>query len=484
MTDLDLLAELQAQERAVLDALAAHGLMPPDPDRARLETLPPLLRDVHELPDEALCEAIGRHVAAGVDVDASPPDYGITAFRICRGEGKLAAMRALIRAGARTGWSADQIAIALGEVPDAPETGEEDPFVFACRVGNLAAAAAYSPSLEVGETPPGEAVLAAVRARSPELVRWLMARGFDPNAADRCGIGALQSAVSGDDVATAEVLLAAGADPNGVPPKDYTSPIRSAASEAMRALFVSRGISPFAFEYALGPDDVRVPFLPETALTQQAFEADRSARAGRTNPERALPAFWSEQMRTGRYGAPEGMACEDDPERPVWSFHRFGRTVTPLPDGRLVLIAGEHEDFYDPDFCIYADVTVIGGADGVAHYIYPEEVFPPTDFHTATRVDDAIWLVGLLGYEGTRQEGRTQVLRLDLGDFSVAPIETTGEGPGWLHGHRAIRVPEGILVGGGRVEPGYEPNAATYLLNLDTLDWRTQPAPGACETPS
>ena len=36
-----------------------------------------------------------------------------------------------------------------------------------------------------------------------------------------------------------------------------------------------------------------------------------------------------------------------------------GRSTVWLPDGRVVLIAGEHEDSYDPDFCIYNDVVVI-----------------------------------------------------------------------------------------------------------------------------
>ena len=43
---------------------------------------------------------------------------------------------------------------------------------------------------------------------------------------------------------------------------------------------------------------------------------------------------------------------------PVWCFSRFGTSLTELPDGRFVQIGGEHEDFYDPDFCIYNDVTV------------------------------------------------------------------------------------------------------------------------------
>ena len=43
---------------------------------------------------------------------------------------------------------------------------------------------------------------------------------------------------------------------------------------------------------------------------------------------------------------------------PFWSWQRFGRTSTPLPDGRIIHIAGEHEDYFDPDFCIYNDVVV------------------------------------------------------------------------------------------------------------------------------
>jgi hypothetical protein len=41
---------------------------------------------------------------------------------------------------------------------------------------------------------------------------------------------------------------------------------------------------------------------------------------------------------------------------------------------------GEHEDFYDPDFCIYNDVFVHERDGSVAIYGYPESVFPPTDY--------------------------------------------------------------------------------------------------------
>jgi len=39
--------------------------------------------------------------------------------------------------------------------------------------------------------------------------------------------------------------------------------------------------------------------------------------------------------------------------QPIWCFKRVGNTRTRLPDGRIICVGGEHEDFYDPDFCIY-----------------------------------------------------------------------------------------------------------------------------------
>ncbi len=55
-------------------------------------------------------------------------------------------------------------------------------------------------------------------------------------------------------------------------------------------------------------------------------------------------------------------------EGPVWTFDRMGQTRTELPDGRLVCVAGEHEDYYDPDFHIYNDVVVFAPGGGVEVY--------------------------------------------------------------------------------------------------------------------
>ena len=99
---------------------------------------------------------------------------------------------------------------------------------------------------------------------------------------------------------------------------------------------------------------------------------------------------------------------------PFWSWDRFGRTSTELPDGRIIHIAGEHEDYYDPDFCIYNDVTVEHPGGRLEFYLYPKEIFPPTDFHTATLLGDDILLIGSLGYTDMRRIGETQVLRLNV----------------------------------------------------------------------
>jgi hypothetical protein len=71
---------------------------------------------------------------------------------------------------------------------------------------------------------------------------------------------------------------------------------------------------------------------------------------------------------------------------PGWCFDRFGQSETLLPDGRTVLVAGEHEDFYDSDFFIYNDVVVVEKTGEISIFGYPVDVFPPTDFHSATLV--------------------------------------------------------------------------------------------------
>jgi hypothetical protein len=69
-------------------------------------------------------------------------------------------------------------------------------------------------------------------------------------------------------------------------------------------------------------------------------------------------------------------------------------------------------------------------------YGYPHSVFPPTDFHTATYIPEhpttgkaCIYVIGGLGYMRGPHRDATITHRLDLDDFSMHRVETTGEHP-------------------------------------------------------
>lgn len=160
-------------------------------------------------------------------------------------------------------------------------------------------------------------------------------------------------------------------------------------------------------------------------------------------------------------------------DAPTWCFDRFGMTETQLIDGRTLYISGEHEDYYDPDFYIYNDVVTVAPDGTVAIYGYPREVFPPTDFHSATLDGDRIWIVGSLGYPSGRAQGTTQVCRLDLRTFAIERFTTTGEPPGWIHQHAAELADGTLEVRGGVVEQGGQlhENIDDWALDLTTLVW-------------
>ncbi|MCJ1352046.1 MAG: hypothetical protein MMC33_002030 [Icmadophila ericetorum] len=100
-------------------------------------------------------------------------------------------------------------------------------------------------------------------------------------------------------------------------------------------------------------------------VTLEQYLADRDGKIrGTANPSIMEKPYWKYMIARGRdaYSARnlfEGRERKDNFKAPVWCFHRSGATVTVLPDGRHVYIAGEHEDSYDPDFCIYNDVVVL-----------------------------------------------------------------------------------------------------------------------------
>ncbi|KAK0623763.1 hypothetical protein B0T14DRAFT_517016 [Immersiella caudata] len=270
--------------------------------------------------------------------------------------------------------------------------------------------------------------------------------------------------------------------------------------------------------------------------TQSLFRAGAKAvptEPCTSNPTRMNKPFWKYMIAKGdeAYHA-YSMLDLDHPScaGPTWCFDRFGRTATWLPDGRIVFIGGEHEDGYDPDFCIYNDVVVVTPAaepevitreihvpkveddreDGdweeywsdfeggevneawiaivgleiapprpeeITIYGYPKTVFPPTDGHVAVYVEvkrwwrrkrEYIYIIGGIGdTPGVHREG-TNVFRLNLKDFSIKSVATTGERP--PHKVKAVKGRSVHLDGDDIVTTEFD--GERYQLSLNTLIWR------------
>jgi hypothetical protein len=193
-------------------------------------------------------------------------------------------------------------------------------------------------------------------------------------------------------------------------------------------------------------------------ITREQFEQQRRPRFGTANPERMDVPFWEWMIRGDDQPPPEdgrvlgrlGLVMRegvlkstygpwrardlfqvklDRDDGPIWTFDRMGQSRTELPDGRLVCVAGEHEDYYDPDFHIYNDVVVFDPDGTVAIYGYPRDVFPPTDFHTASLDGDRLVIVGSIGYPQDRVPGQTPVYSLDLATYRIDRLETAGQAP-------------------------------------------------------
>jgi hypothetical protein len=219
------------------------------------------------------------------------------------------------------------------------------------------------------------------------------------------------------------------------------------------------------------------------AIDRDQFQQQWFRRFGSANPERMNVPFWMEQVRSKEDAYAVRKKFHFDPDGPVWCFDRYGMSRTLLPDGRVIYIAGEHEDGYDPDFCIYNDVVLEHLDGSIDIFGYPRELFPPTDFHTATLINDSIYVIGTLGYVDERRPGETPVYRLDVDSMAISFVETTGENPGWLFKHEAVANTGGtaIFVWGGELysEPRVKslPNWYGYGLDLRTMKWmRLEPS--------
>jgi hypothetical protein len=226
---------------------------------------------------------------------------------------------------------------------------------------------------------------------------------------------------------------------------------------------------------------VERPHKDSWNLSTDDYLKDRHPRFGSTNPEAMNLPLWREMVKFGwwAYGVHQLYGVtEEIPDKPTWCFDRFGQSLTLLPDGRSIAIAGEHEDAYDPDFYIYNDVVVYDGNGDFTIYGYPREIFLPTDFHTATLVGEWIYIIGNLGYMGDRRVDETPIYRLNHRTLEIETVTATGEPPGWINEHHAILRDREIHLTGGKIllKRGEKwdaiDNTDRYILDLDRLCWR------------
>jgi len=267
----------------------------------------------------------------------------------------------------------------------------------------------------------------------------------------------LETAVESGNIEIVRILLEHGANPTK---GDIYDSIVSKAKDTQTLLLLLNAGSDPAEVKALGRRTLvglpRPNNAPLASITQEQYMQARYERPGRTNPEDLTEPFRLAMIQSGssayaprvRFDDMPDFAChlswsERSPQ--VWCFDRFGQSFTQIPDGRIIMVGGEHEDYYDPDFCIYNDVTVFYPDGQVRLFGYPYEVFEPTDFHTATLVDNFIWIIGGVGYTDQR-DGAVPVYRLNVSDYSIERISTLGDVPTRFHGHRAI------LCDGGEIE--------------------------------
>lgn len=438
----------------------------------------------------------------GARLDAPETEYRETPLRVLSRCGRFDAVELLLRAGAdaaQLGWTALMRAIAIGtqaEMESALAAGDDleardfwcrTPLLLAIATGDvekvrrLLAHGACRDVVGRCDKPP---LFYAIETRNDAMLRFLLDEGFPPEPCDEFGNDALSEAAASGNANAVRLLRDLGLDADAR--SDHTNALYKADDPVIARMLLDLGADPANLQFETRRMLVGLPAEPSTRLlnaTDEEFQRGWRRRFGSSQAEVVDEPFWRAMVSAGVDGY---SACNVYSERgkgdlgPVWCARRSGQSITFLPDGRVIQIAGEHEDGYDPDFCIFNDVFVHHPDRRFEIRAYPEAVFPPTDFHTATLVGDRIYLIGSLGYQGARQFGQTPVYALDTRTLHIERIETDGDAPGWIYRHRARRISSHeIRVFGGKTatmrrgEEQHNPNHRVFVLDVLRGRWQT-----------
>jgi ankyrin repeat protein len=450
------------------------------------------------LRDANLLALLARLIEWRVDLNAVTR-YAESGLRVLSHIGRFDAVRKLLLAGAdetQLGWTPLMRAVAIGTLEDVETELAGKPllevtdwwsrtaFLIAVRAGDVVKADML---LGVGASVRAvgrcgvPALSLAIESGQIDMARYLIRLGCDVDQPDEFGHTPIMYAVESGNDAAVDLLIVSGADV--MEEKNY-GPLYEARNRSVILRLFNAGANPAD----ISREGMRVllgfpaePKVYELNVSRDEYRTGSARRFGKSNPEQMNDPFWLAMIQSGVNAYAAALKYEGKRPlegEPVWCADRFGQSWTLMEDGRIILVGGEHEDSYDPDFCIYNDVWVRQPDGRFDIYGYPEDVFPPTDFQTATLVGKQIWLVGSLSYQGRRAMSETQVFTLDTADFRMRAVQTKGDKPGWISRHRARLVNSSTIeVSGGKVcimkdgREEYETAQGVHRLDLRTGVW-------------
>jgi ankyrin repeat protein len=459
----------------------------------------PLLHAIYALHDSDRLGGVAEQLLKAAADPNCETTYGESPLNVASRMGRFDIVKLLLHFGANPDalqWTKLIEAVACGtsdEVEQRVEAGDpiayrdrwqRTAFMIAALAGEVEKAERlleHGADVHEHNSFEGTALMLAAERNHVNMVRSLVAAGADVNATNDSGTTALILAAQAGAASCVELLLKAGADEQRANTYGDTA-IRAASNERTVRLLVDAGEDIGGISTKMRRELTGLVAGKRLAIARDTYLEERHRRFGVSNGERMTHTFWRSMVQAGipAYQARQQFGDTNSLDKPVWCFSRFGMSFTELSDGRYVQIGGEHEDSYDPDFCIYNEVVVHQRSGEFEIFGYPEGEFPPTDFHTATFVNGYIYVIGGLGYRGSRAFSFTPVYRLDCASWMIESLPTR-QSPGWIYNHRArLEQPSDIVIAGGklcRLEGGSEEhieNEATYRLSLSTLRWTKQ----------
>ncbi len=337
----------------------------------------PLINVLYHLQDDQrilpVVDMLARH---GADLDAVT-SYGESPLTTAARQVRFDVVKYLIHAGAKTehlNWTPAMMAICLGTATELQKVIEEGgdldsrdyfdrtAWLLSATVGDIQKAElilAQGADLEERGRMGDTALAICVGQGHVQFANWLIEAGADVNTADDSGNTPLMIAAQTGQAECVELLLEAGADPGSKNTFNEVA-LSMASSEQVIQKLVQAGENLNDISKEMRRLLTDMGGSDKLEVTREQYLAGRYLRFGGANPEVMNVPFWKEMVRTG-INAYQAKMQFDDTEaygKPVWCFDRFGTSFTALPDGRFLQIGGEHEDYYDPDFCIYNEVFV------------------------------------------------------------------------------------------------------------------------------